>query len=82
MSTYYYYRCETCNEDSDSRMKYGDKRLVDAYRDYGLVSRLGLREIKLCMEWDADNWCIWFLEGHYGHSVVVMSEYGDKIELG
>lgn len=78
MSEYWKYHCKTCNISSDGDINHGDKELLVVLSHIDIIKTLydtDILDIDIMLHPDE---FIPFLMEHYGHNIVVISEYGDE----
>ncbi len=83
MGTYWGYRCETCDVNSDRNWNHGDLQLELIYQHWPAIQevhQLTMRDIPnlelRCLGWYDDPSPLEFLTAHQGHVIVLSNEYG------
>lgn len=79
MSTYWGYRCETCNDDSESWLNHGEDTLVGLAQHYNAYKPILYLPRVLISVYPYDSAPVGFLQDHDGHVIVVLSEYGQVL---
>ncbi len=81
MSRYYFYKCQTCNKESDGTINHGKQTLIDIYNDYRRIYYLELKVLCFTTK-STDQWTVDFLAEHWGHNIIIEDEYHrDTLDL-
>lgn len=77
MSTYWGYRCEDCNADSETWLNHGEEKLGEYVKAYRLFEKQNFQWIDIHIP--GESWATGemeaFLDNHKEHHLVLLSEY-------
>lgn len=84
MSTYWGYRCNDCDINSDTWFNHGEQKLTEIAEAWRITEALAWQHVRVGTEFGFGGY--WFeiegfLESHGAHDIILRNEYGDTLPL-